>query len=242
MEIILVVIAAIVAGYLMYRAIEWQALASHAGRERYEKFVSDQRTQRAERKRQAEWKRYARMTADRFAREMQSRDAAIDRHADKAQRLYDQAERHEASSFQIPLFSTWYVVHLRKLADRHVEIGTAGHDEMLRIQALMKEIEAAREIQQRQQAKANFIYLLKLLESENSAAAATALSQIYKLRNSVNWFDLIPSELPAALRDQAAKFLAIAAGTLSLNEARTAIVKLRKLFIEANISWERMAA
>jgi hypothetical protein len=190
------------------RVIEWHAVISHTIREKIERAIADFTTWREEEQRRAEWTHHAKMTAHRFATEVRKRNAQIDGLADWARKLLDQAERWEASWFHIP----WHVAHLRSRADCYVDAGYAAHDELTRIEALWAEIEAARTTDS---AVANVRYLLRLLESANDAAASAALTKLYSLRNSVDWLDLAPNELPLPVRTQAAKFLRVAAGTTS---------------------------
>ena len=216
------------------RLIVWHAILSHKIREHIERGIAEFTARRDEHIRHAEWNHYAKMPRHRFEAEVGKRNAEIDRFAEWAGRLYDQAERWEASWLYIP----WLVNYLRGRADSFVEAGHAAQDELTRIEALWAAIEAARATQQRDSAIANVRYLLGLIGSSSDAAASAALSRLYELRNTIEFFELAPRDLPFAVRAQAAKFLRLAAGTTSLNEARAALSKLRRLFKDNNVAWE----
>jgi hypothetical protein len=238
LELWLVLGLAVLAVARLGRLIEWHAVISHTIRENTERAIAYLATERDEARRRAEWMHYAKKTPQQLAAEARKRKAQIDRLADWAKTLFDQAERWEASWFHIPR----HVAYLRARADFYADAGHIAQNELIRLEALWGTIEAARAVQRRDDAIANALNLLHLLDSTNDAAASAALAKLYSLRNSIDWLDLVPGDLPLPVRAQAAKFLRVAAGTTSIGEARAALQKLKRLCKEHGIPFERMAA
>ena len=234
----LMIVAGVIVIVVAPRILEFHAIASHALRERIAKATADFKTRRENQAHRAEFRRYGCMQTPSFEAERRKRNAGIDRFLDLANRLYVQAERFEASRFHI----AWHVAHLRSRADYYVDAAQAAIDELTRIEGVWREIVAARTTHQRDSAIANVRYLLRLLNSQVEGAATTALSRLYSLRNSIDFLDLIPSEIASPARTRAAQYLRSAAGTTSINEARAALAKLRQLFKDFGVPYERMAA
>lgn len=155
----LMIVAGVIVIVVAPRILEFHAIASHTIREKFEKASGDFKTRRENETRRAEFARYGRMKTPTFEAERRKRNADIDRFADRANRLYLQAERFEASKFHI----AWHVAHLRSRADHYVDAAHAALDELNHIERVWQEIVAARTTQQRDSAIANVRYLLRLL-------------------------------------------------------------------------------
>jgi hypothetical protein len=220
------------------RLIEWLAVSQAGIRDTTTRIVAETKARREEARHQAVWERLARTPPHKYEAEKARRQDCIDRLAKRAATMQDVADRWEAS----PIRWGWAIRILRDRAEKHVAAGHAIYDEIEATEKLWLEIEEAREVKRRNDARASINHLLNLLNSANDAAASAALKKLNKVRSTVDWDDLPPPDLPPAARAQASKMLQLLAGTTSLPEAKAALQKLKNLFADNDMSFERMAA
>ncbi|CCD97621.1 hypothetical protein [Bradyrhizobium sp. STM 3809] len=217
--------AVVIHAYWAHTIEQRMILAAQRMRAAIVKTYADIEAADAERKRQAEWKRYERMRPARFAAEIRRRQDRITRLHDWAVRIEDQAERVEASGYRIPLFTRWRIDHLRQVSEKYAATALAEFDEVERIRSLYADIEAARIVKGRDKAWADVRCMLGLLSSKSDAAARSALRKLNRHRD-FEWLAVLPHDLTGSARAQAVKLLSLITGTDNINEARNALARL----------------
>ena len=183
--------------------------------------------------RRREWARFRDISDARYARLIGRKKQRADKRHERAQILNFLAERAAVSLLALP----FYAEVLRHRSEKHEAASAAIYRKISRWDLLRQQIKEAREKIMREQGREKVIGLMELLRSTSDTTASYALRQLNELRNKFDWSILIPSSLPAAVRDQMKKILLVMAGTQNLGEARAAFGQAMRILGDNRTRW-----
>jgi hypothetical protein len=109
-----------------------------------------------------------------------------------------------------------------KAAARRRARANALFDEMSRLEELRAEIAKEKKDSERTETQRTVLKLMRMLDSDNSANAAKALSELRRVGNSFDWSRLAPPEMSEKQTERLLQFLRLMVGTTSVGEARNA--------------------
>jgi hypothetical protein len=192
-----------------------------------------QKWARSEFWRRREWERFRDITDARYANLIQRKRQRADKWHQRAQILIFLADRAAVSLLTLP----FYAGVLRRQAEKHEAASAAIYRKIERWDLLRRQIKEARDKIMREEGREKVIGLMELLRSTSETTASYALRQLNEVRNKFDWSILIPSSLPAAVRDQMKKILLVMAGTENVGEARAAFGQAMRILGEHRTKW-----